>query len=308
MKLHTYISHLLSLLLLVSACEKPQFADDASTNGGSTTTEQRREGEHLVHFTAFSVSQLPFEGASVAHKATATPLAEACSRITMAVFDADGKRQKIVSQQRGDATFGSFTISLPEGLYTFVFIAHNGTAVPTITKPSEVKFKDNRLSDTFYHTEVLNITDDSQTAITLQRAVAMVRFVFNDNTPTNIKQIKFFYTGGSSTLDPTTGYGCVNSRQTEVFTVPNTAYTSGSVYQVYTFPHANGKNLTLTVSALDGIDANATAHYVRTFEDIEVQRNYITQCTGSFYGEDPDGARSFTLTVNDNWGYTTYEY
>lgn len=44
----------------------------------------------------------------------------------------------------------------------------------------------------------------------------MFRLVIKDEIPEQAKKIKFYYTGGSSTLNAKTGYGCVNSKQTEI--------------------------------------------------------------------------------------------
>ena len=57
----------------------------------------------------------------------------------------------------------------------------------------------------------MDIEDDATYDVTLKRAVGKFRLVVKDETPKTIKQMKIYYTGGSSTFDATTGYGCVNS-------------------------------------------------------------------------------------------------
>ena len=45
----------------------------------------------------------------------------------------------------------------------------------------------------------------------------MFRLVLTDEEiPATVAKLKFYYTGGSSTFSPRDGYGCVNSKQTEV--------------------------------------------------------------------------------------------
>ncbi len=104
--------------------------------------------------------------------------------------------------------------------YRVVIIGHNGTGNCTISSPEKVKFASNKLTDTFYYYGKLILTDGEETeeSIELKRAVAQFKVHITDTEiPAEAHSIKFYYTGGSSTLDATTGYGCVNSRQTETF-------------------------------------------------------------------------------------------
>ena len=122
--------------------------------------------------------------------------------------------------------------------------------------------------------------------------------------------MKFYYTGGSSTLDATTGYGCVNSRQTEYRKVASEAYDGESSYDLYTFPHDSGgdEKLQMEISALDGTSSSATVKYVRTIDDVPVKPNVITRYSGNFFGESPDGGRSFHFSVDSEWGEEQFNY
>ena len=44
-----------------------------------------------------------------------------------------------------------------------------------------------------------------------------------------------------------TGYGCVNSKQTEILDLVK----NQQVYEVYTFPHEGDKKLTVSIDILD---------------------------------------------------------
>ena len=133
----------------------------------------------------------------------------------------------------------------------------------------------------------------------LQRAVAAFKLHITDETiPEEVRSIKFYYTGGSSTLDATTGYGCVNSRQTEIFNFTD----NNRDFTVYTFPHEE-----MTISILD-----ADAHAIKTFtkSDFKMKRNEIiktdislTKSSGGSSGEDDD--RNVGLTVDADWGEET---
>ena len=143
--------------------------------------------------------------------------------------------------------------------------------------------------------------------LTMKRAVAMVRLVMKDKTPANIHNIKFYYTGGSSTFNATTGYGCVNSKQTEMRSVANSAYTGESTYDIYTFPHADGKKLKIEISALENASSTSST-YERTIDNVSVKRNYITRYSGCFYEDESAMGRGFTMSTDDEWHYEDYEY
>ena len=112
----------------------------------------------------------------------------------------------------------------------------------------------------------------------------------------NITQLKFYYTGGSSTLSAITGYGSVNSKQTVVLNVA----AGQRNFEVYTIPHAETGELKMTISALD---ASGTVMKERPFEGVSVQRNMITCYTGDFFNgaSTETGESSFQMKVNAEW-------
>ena len=158
-------------------------------------------------------------------------------------------------------------------------IAHNGEGSATISSTEKVTFPNNKVTDTFYYYGDLVVTSEVQSYdLTLTRAVAMFRLVLTDDEiPSSVAKFKFYYTGGSSTFSPSAGYGCVNSKQTEIRTVADGATT----FDIYTLPHTEDDILTkLTVTALD---ANDNTIKERIFENVPVTRNQITRYTGVFF-------------------------
>ena len=120
------------------------------------------------------------------------------------------------------------------------------------------------MTDTFYYYGDLVVTSEVQSYdLTLTRAVAMFRMVLTDDEiPSTVAKFKFYYTGGSSTFSPSTGYGCVNSKQTEIRTVADGVTT----FDIFTLPHTEDDVLTkLTVTALD---ANDNTVKERIFENV----------------------------------------
>ena len=287
----------IALALLVAACEKPILDEEDAVT--------RKEANVILHMTQYEQEAFGNSG-NRATTRTATDITELCSRLNIAIFDDDGTKVKTVAQKEGDASFGTVAMTLAAGTYQLVVIAHNGEGSATITSTEKVTFPNNKVTDTFYYYGDLVVTSEVQSYdLTLTRAVAMFRMVLTDEEiPSTVTKFKFYYTGGSSTFSPSAGYGCVNSKQTEIRTVAD-----DGVYEIFTLPHTEEDVLTkLTVTALD---ANDNTIKERIFENIPVTRNQITRYTGSFFGNGGSGQSTdgtFRLTADPDWdsvnGYT----
>ena len=280
------------LALLVAACEKAILDEDMTVE---------KEANVILHMTQFE--QTSFTRA-------ASDITELCTRLNIAIFSADGTKVKTVAQKDTDSDFGTVALTLAAGTYRLVVIAHNCDGSATITSEEKVTFPNNKVTDTFYYDGDLVVTSDVQSYdLTLTRAVAMFRLVLTDEEiPSNVAKFKFYYVGGSSTFSPKDGYGCVNSKQTEIRTVP-VGFSDGMSFDIYTLPHTEEDVLTkLTVTALD---ANDNTVKERVFENVPVTRNQITRYTGSFFGSGGSGQQSdgiFRMTADPDWdsvnGYT----
>lgn len=233
-----------------------------------------------------------------------TPVGEVCTRLSFAVYDIndDGSYTKVgeVSQTNSDNAFGTADLSVTAGTHLLVVIAHNGTGKPTMTNPEKITFPSNKTTDTFFCTQQFSVSDGGTTNLNLnlKRAVAKVCFSPDDKTPSKVTKMKFYYTGGSSTFNAVSGYGCVNSKQTEERPVVASAHEGSSTYSIYTFPRSDSNSINLEVTALD----NDTKLYYRKFSDIPITLNYITRCHGNFFGDDPSGGRVAPgITIDTRW-------
>ena len=282
----------IALAVLVAACEKPILDEEDVVT--------KNEANVILHMKQYEQEAFGNSGNRAATRA-ATDITELCSRLNIAIFDADGTKVKTVAQKEGDASFGTVALTLAAGTYQLVVIAHNGEGSATITSTEKVTFPNNKVTDTFYYYGDLVVTSEVQSYdLTLTRAVAMFRMVLTDEEiPSTVTKFKFYYTGGSSTFSPSAGYGCVNSKQTEIRTVADGVTT----FDIFTLPHTEEDVLTkLTVD-------NTVKE--RVFENVPVTRNQITRYTGSFFGNGGSGQTSdgtFRLTADPNWdsvnGYT----
>ena len=267
----------------MAACEKPVFNE-------TTGKEIPSDTNVILHFTQYQQE---------AFTRSATDITNLCSRLNIAIFDAEGTKVKTVAQKEGDASYGTVALSLAAGTYRLVVIAHNCDGSATITSTEKVTFPNNKVTDTFYYYGDLVVGTEKQSYdLTLTRAVAMFRMVLTDESvPSNVAKLKFYYLGGSSTFSPKDGYGCVNSKQTEIRSIAN-----DGVYEIFTLPHTEEDVLTkLTVTALD---ANDDVIMERTFQNIPITRNQVTRYTGSFFGSGgtgDTGSGTFRLTAEPEW-------
>ena len=309
MKKKTYsfvASFLLMLVATLTSCEK--FAlDETSTDphdANANVTFHVSMGKNQS--TEFNTKAAGFN--TKAADSNAIPLEKVCSRLSLGIFDEIGK-VKTLNTLSTDKEYGKLSVALDEGEYRVVIIGHNGAGNCTISSPEKIKFSNNKLTDTFYYYGRLNITsEETEETIELKRAVAQFKVHITDTEiPAEAHSIKFYYTGGSSTLDATTGYGCVNSRQTETFKLVK----GQRDYSVYTFPHEDSEGLNMKINIL-----NSDAKSIRELEKdgIEVKRNYITKADISIAdtsidetpggdGEtgDKKGNGSFDIQFNPEW-------
>lgn len=233
------------------------------------------------------------------------PLEDYCTRLSIAIFDGEEKVKTL--NLKAEDGYDDIGINLDAGKYRMVAIGHNGSGNCTISSPEKVKFYKNKMTDTFFYYGTFNVIDgeDTDDYILLNRAVAQFKVHITDATiPAEAHSIKFYYTGGSSTLDAVTGYGCVQSRQTETFKLQE----GNRDFSVYTFPREENKGLKMTINILDA-DAQSIKEYSK--EDIPVKCNNITQTNISIQDQtisDPDqkendnsGKGGMGFTVDPDW-------
>lgn len=317
MKKKTYVwlaSLLLMLVATLTSCEK--FAlDDSGTNShdananviihasvaknnstGTRSGEEDFEDEEDGDEDGSEEGDEEIEG---------KPLEDYCSRLSIAIFDGEEKVKTL--NLKAEDGYEDIGINLDAGKYRMVAIGHNGSGNCTISSPEKVKFYKNKMTDTFFYYGTFNVIDgeDTDDYILLNRAVAQFKVHITDATiPAEAHSIKFYYTGGSSTLDAVTGYGCVQSRQTESFKLQE----GKRDYSVYTFPREENKGLKMTINILDA-DAQSIKEYSK--EGVPVKCNNITQTNISIKDHtisDPDqkedddpGKGGLGFTVNPDW-------
>ena len=275
---------IVALSVMVS-CEKPLMGVESD------------EPEGNLKVTVFEMEKTPFGSLT----RVAEPASAMCKRLNFAIYTLDGTRVKQVNQTSDAAEFGTASFQLEEGDYQVVVVGHSSNGNPTMTDPTCIKFTNAQgYTDTYLWSGVVTIgAEPMDFQVSLDRIVALCRFVITDDFPADVKQMRFYYTGGSGAFDANTGLGCVNSKQDVKFSVA----TGQKQFDLYTFLHDVEGTIHLTVT---GLDAAGNELYNRQF-DVPMQQNYITWLTGAFFNG--SGSSSTTIggvTVNTDWAGETH--
>lgn len=232
-----------------------------------------------------------------------TDVRSICSRLNLAVYNGTQKIKQI-NQLSTDSDFGTLQLTLPEGKYKIVVLAHNGAKNPTMTDMQKIGFN-GKLTDTFYYCTNITVGSEAQSfEVDLKRAVAMVRFQTN-KIPANVSKMKFYYTGGSSSLNALLGEGAVKSRQTEEIAVTTDMVGNPGSFDIFSIPRSDNNLLTMDVTAFDNENAQI---FHKRIDAIQIKRNFITELNGSFFGNGDDGGGEIVngqiklnLFSNDEW-------
>lgn len=278
---------ILCTLLLLPSCEKLQLNNEVSA-----------ESKGNLRVKVFQIEKTPFTTLTRA----ATPASDACTRLNFAIYNMDGTRIKQVNQTSTEADFGKASFKLDQGDYLLVVVGHSSNGNPTMTDPTCIKFTNAQgYTDTFICSGTVTIADDPvDYEVSLERIVALCRFVLTDDEiPSDVKKMRFYYTGGSGAFDATTGLGCVNSKQDVKFDIT----AENKQFDLYTFLHDTEGTIHLTVTALDASSVEIT---LREF-DVPMQQNYITWLTGAYFNGSGSSSTDVTkVTVNTDWAGETH--
>ncbi len=241
----------------------------------------REEGEGFsvnFHINGYSITDFePYGSTSAAKTRAAVDAKKLGTVLNFAVFK-DGEKLKTINQKNDSEDFGKISLNLQEGQYEFVILIHSCKGNATISLPEKITFPNNKVTDTFAYYSDIEITENKSFDVTVDRRVSMFRLTIEDAIPDNVADLQFYYTGSSSTLSAITGFGCVNSRQTEYREVAS--HDKGQVFEIYTFPHDVKDNIDLTVTARD---KNENACKEQQFIGIPVEVNKVTKHSCTFF-------------------------
>ena len=295
----------LMMLGMLSSCERIDYPDELGDgkvvkNGAGDPDGNLKVVVWEMATTPFDTSNLNLQlGEAKSQSLTRAPeaISSWCTRLNFAIYTLDGTRVKQVNQTSNDASFGAATFQLEPGDYMVVVVAHSSNGNPTMTDPTCIKFTNAQgFTETRIDCEKVVVTEEKQELpVSPHRIGSRCSFVMTDETiPSEVKTMRFYYTGGSGAFDVTTGLGSVNSKQDVKFNVT----ADQKQFDLYTFLHDTEGTIHLTVT---GLDASGNELYSRSF-DVSMEQDHITWLTGAFFVG--SGSSSLTITtvlVNTDW-------
>lgn len=231
---------------------------------------------------------------------TRAALEDACSvldyfRVT------DGEVTSSLTQKSGEASFGTIADEIPYGVHKLYFIGHKSEV--TGFENGVASF--DKVTDTFSHTLTLEVDTETEPshAIELLRNVAKVELVAVDVLPENLATVEFTITGADKNLDVDTGLGETENTQVKTIQVPETNLgKTNCTFAAYTFLLEDESSITVDFTARDK-DGNIIVYH--TFENVEMQTNFISRITGKVFGDQ----FGFSITASTEWaGEIDYEF
>ena len=291
----------------------------------------------LSFLTLFSCEKLDFEtenGVDVTFTVQGTRsevnLKDQVSKASWRIFKKQGDGTYIAAyssehQDTTDSDFGTYSVLLEEGCtFKLVMLGYDGDGNCTISSPTSVTFKSSQIYDTYcYVSEDIIIDEPKSITIQPKRCVSKIKVYPTDSSKMyDFDKMFFKYTGGSSTLNPSTGLGCVASTQKvyrtkDAFKIhDNDTIPSFELYTIPLDSHSDRKTettyheldttyLKLTISALDSY-GNAIDNDETIFESIPVIRNNVTEVYGKLYSKYK--LQSAEIKVDPSWAGTNTKY
>ena len=124
--------------------------------------------------------------------------------------------------------------------------------------------------------------------------MALVRFINVDPIPAQADSVRFYYKGGSGSLDALSGWGNVNSEQYAGFGKGRLS----APYEIYTIPWQDKESLDVTVSTYGNTDLLTSTD----IKGIPIRRNSITTCRGAIFDGKVARVQIVIQAINDEWG------
>ena len=230
--------------------------------------------------------------------ATRAALKDAATRLSFAVFDAEGDLvESVVHQDSTEEVFGAIEMDLYPGTYKLVAVAHNGGGDASIGSVSSITLPGDTLTDTFSAVQDLTVESDKEYEFTmnLPRVTSAFAFRLADTPPANFKEIQVVLnTGGSIPasleFNPTTGLASNNWKFT--CTIPAEKFNEETpIYFIKLFEQTV---VNIEATAYDEEGEVIISH---TISNVSLVPGKKTTATGYFFKSSGSGS----FTVNGDW-------
>lgn len=301
--------HFRSLFLLLATCS---FALFTSCQSGPDS-ESVPEGQCTVTFTVNNYMQISFDDLS-ATRAVPSDHPSTLAHLLVAVYNAETGQQACTPIQhdhkdyeKNNAAYPKFSVSLPYGHYRVLVLGYNGSRECSIASLNHISWAENYVPNTFYYCEEFTLDAESSLdrQITLKHAVAAFCVMSEQETPAEVKKMRFVSTAGGTVLDATTGFTPQSTGRTSEIVIPSDHVGIKDTFTVYLFLPEEQISTNYTVQALGQNDALISQ---KQFRDVPLRINYLTEWQGRAFessGEDvPDVQSGFSIKWDVQWADT----
>lgn len=201
-----------------------------------------------------------------------------------------------IHQSSNDNDFGTPSISLGYGEHHVYFVASRGQNPSLDTESCNLTFS--RVSDTFYKDYAVNVSSSTSgnIAVTLDRIVAKLRVVINDEVPSNAAALNltphtWYYGFNYTTAAPVAAQTDVTSS----ISLPSSVLgTTGVTATMFTFSTASWA----TTVAINSTSANDDILGSISVANVPFSINTITTVSGNLYSS----AKAAAISLNTSWG------
>lgn len=201
----------------------------------------------------------------------------------------------LVHQTSEDADFGAPTVTAEYGDHTFYFVASRGET-PTISGNTISWAKP---SDTFWASLALTIAPSTSASqsVTLQRVATRLRITITDEIPSGLATLSVTPSHWYYGLDILTGEATDDRTTARTVSVPS-SYIGTMGQLAASFYCISPSAAWTTDVSLQALKADNTPMASISVADVPMQRNHITDYSGTLFG----AGRAISIDADDNWG------
>lgn len=234
-------------------------------------------------------------------RAGESSIPENLNRCALTVFNTNGEVVTTISQKLGESSFGTATLTLEPGDYTFVCILNDskstGAAAATITSPTSATIPGFMAHDTYCCSQSVTITSNT-TDVTLDmgtRCNSRFKLIITDAVPAGVSKIRLTImpdgteSGASIAINPSTGL--TPSPLMFYGNKPLTTTTVPEIQMDVLLP----ENPYSTSVVIEGRNADDEVLYSRTIDNVEFAPNKMITATGCLFGT----STSFSFSTTD---------
>lgn len=277
------------LVFMLSSCQMMSFDDEDINN--DTAKREKTMNFRLTPYKMTNLDELATGNDDMASRENALTdetraTQNSTDHLLMGIYDTEGNLvDTIAYQDKDDASlpeYGTFKHTLKYGRYTILALGWNGQQACTVHRPDSITFSEGWVPHTFLCRQNIIVSESySDTrSLSLKRCIAQFTLHFKDaNFPKGIRDFVFNISGAGASLNAETRHCTRQADFTRTIDIPADVTKIKSLTS-YCFLPVDSIGIRLSITAHD-IDGNTLGE--RTFEDVPMKINYVTNYSGNFF-------------------------